>query len=200
MHTRLFAVLVAALAAVMGGVPASGASPTFNPPKQFYLSLGDSVAFGYQDAKFKAEVLAGTYSPSDFPGYTYRFGAAMQQLRPGLNVVDYACPGETTTSHMGTCAFEATGFALHDGYSGESQMQAGLDFLRAHPRRSVSLPTALGQAGRTVQTWAEQPGSAGYDLSIHAGELAVAPISRSTLSHEGANPWSPAPLWRSAWS
>jgi lysophospholipase L1-like esterase len=144
MYTRLVAVLSAALAAVMAGAPASAASPQFNPPKQFYLSLGDSVAFGYQDAKFKSELLAGTYSPSDFPGYTYQFGAAMQPFRPELKVVDYGCPGETTSSYMSACAFQASGLALHDGYSGKSQMQAALDFLRAHPGQVSPITVSLG--------------------------------------------------------
>jgi lysophospholipase L1-like esterase len=144
MRTRLLAVLVAALAAVIGGVPASATSPQFNPPKQFYLSLGDSVAFGYQNDKFFSELVGGTFSPSNFPGYSYPFGADMQQLRPGLHVADFGCPGETTVSYMGTCAFQAAGLALHDGYSGESQMQAALNFLRAHHGQVSPITISLG--------------------------------------------------------
>ncbi len=42
MRNRALAALVAAaLAGVIGAVPASAGSPQFNPPKHFYLSLGD---------------------------------------------------------------------------------------------------------------------------------------------------------------
>jgi lysophospholipase L1-like esterase len=144
MRIPVLAALVAALAAVVVGVPVSADSLQFNPPKHFYMSLGDSVAFGFQHDKFFSELLAGTYSPSDFPGYSYPFGADMQLLRPGLRVVDYGCPGETTVSYMGTCSFQAAGVALHDGYSGESQMQAALHFLQAHPGQVSPITISLG--------------------------------------------------------
>jgi lysophospholipase L1-like esterase len=150
MRARVLAALVAALAAVIGGVPVSADSLQFNPPKDFYMSLGDSVAFGFQHDKFFSELLAGTYSPSNFPGYSYPFGADMQVLRPGLHVVDYGCPGETTVSYMATCGFQAAGVALHDGYSGESQMQAALNFLHAHPGQVSPITISLG--ANDVQT------------------------------------------------
>src|ERR1700693_73341 len=96
---RLLTLVVAVVAAVIGTVPASASSTQFNPPKKYYLSLGDSVAFGYHRDKLQSEVVRGTYSTGNFPGYTYAFGADLQSVRPALTVVDYGCPGETTVSY-----------------------------------------------------------------------------------------------------
>src|SRR6266550_5586563 len=63
--------------------------PKFNPPKQYYLSLGDSLGFGLQGPKLSALLDAGTYTPDAFnTGYTDDFAARMRQLRPGQQVVN----------------------------------------------------------------------------------------------------------------
>lgn len=145
MRARFLALIVAVVAAVVGTVPASASSSHFNPPKRYYLSLGDSVAFGFQHDKFYFELASGTYSPASFPGYTYAFGADLQAVRPALTVVDYGCPGETTVSYTIGCFFQdGFGIALHDGYAGKSQEQAALGFLRAHPGQVSPITVALG--------------------------------------------------------
>jgi len=142
----LVAVSVAAagMAVVVGTTPASADSGKFNPPKQYYLSLGDSLAFGYQSEKFIAEFVSGTYSPSDFPGYTYAFGDLMRAVDPKLTVVDFGCPGETTISFTIACDYQESGVQLHDGYPGRSQESAALDFLRAHPGQVSPITVSLG--------------------------------------------------------
>jgi hypothetical protein len=72
MRVRLLGLAAAGMAAagmavVVGATPASADSGKFNPPKQYYPSVGDSLAFGYQSDKFITEFFSGTYSPSDFP-------------------------------------------------------------------------------------------------------------------------------------
>src|SRR5215472_998886 len=60
---RPLALLVALLGLLATGVPAQAAGPGFNPPKQYYLALGDSVTYGYQQVKFDSEyphIVAGT--------------------------------------------------------------------------------------------------------------------------------------------
>jgi lysophospholipase L1-like esterase len=145
MRVRFIALIVAVAAAVVGAIPASASSSQFNPPKKYYLSLGDSVAFGFQHDKFYFELGSGTYSPGNFPGYTYEFGVDLQALRPGLTVVDYGCPGETTVSFTISCFFQdGAGIALHDRYAGKSQEQAALGFLHAHPGQVSPITVALG--------------------------------------------------------
>ena len=48
--------LLLALAPRSAQPAAAAGPPTFNPPKQFYLALGDSLAFGYQQVKVDAEL------------------------------------------------------------------------------------------------------------------------------------------------
>jgi lysophospholipase L1-like esterase len=114
--------------------PASVASPParFSPPGHFYLALGDSLAFGYQQARFNANF------PSEPPaayntGYVDDFAAKLVGVRPSIQTVNDSCPGETSGSFLnGGCPYTSYGFALHNSYSG-SQMDAALAFLRAHP-------------------------------------------------------------------
>jgi len=135
----------AGMAVVVGTTPASADSGKFNPPKQYYLSLGDSLAFGYQQDKLITEFFSGTYSPSDFPGYTYAFGDLMRAVDPRLTVVDYGCPAETTISFTTACDFQdVDGVQLHDGYPGRSQESAALGFLRAHPGQVSPITVSLG--------------------------------------------------------
>jgi len=106
-----------------------GPPPQFNPPKSYYLALGDSLSFGYQSFKAHANL-----PPSAFnTGYVDVFGARLREIRPGIITVNYGCPGESTQSFVtGPCIWTATGHQLHDTFSG-SQLQAAVAFLRAHP-------------------------------------------------------------------
>lgn len=129
MKLRL-ATLAALLAALSASTGAAGSSePRFNPPKQYYLALGDSIAYGFQASKF----LVGTPAAGFDTGYVDVFSARLRELRPNLAVVNYGCPGETTVSFVAEpCLFSALGNELHDDYE-ESQLDAALAFLRAHP-------------------------------------------------------------------
>jgi len=105
-----------------------GPPPKFDPPKAYYLALGDSIAYGYQAYKAAAGL-----PPSAFnTGYVDEFGKRLREIRPGIITVNYGCPGESTESFVnGPCIWTATGHQLHDTFRG-SQMQAALTFLQAH--------------------------------------------------------------------
>jgi lysophospholipase L1-like esterase len=108
----------------------SASSEQFNPPKQYYLALGDSLAYGFQEAKFLSElpnVNASTFNT----GYVDDFGAMLSNVHSGIQTVNLGCPGETTTSYFVGCGYEAR-FPLHTSYAG-SQEAAALAFLDAHP-------------------------------------------------------------------
>src|SRR5262245_26919836 len=119
------AVVVLTLVPVAAGSP----DPRFQPPKAYYLALGDSVAYGYQLPKF----LAGL-PPSGFnTGYVDVFAARLRLIRPEITVVNYGCPGETSSSFIGgPCIWSALGLALHDDFE-NSQLDGAEAFLRAHP-------------------------------------------------------------------
>lgn len=112
-----------------------------NPPKSYYLALGDSISYGYQAFKAQADL-----PPSAFnTGYVDGFAAGLRQIRPGIEVVNYGCPGESTDSFVnGPCPWTQAGHQLHDSFSG-TQVEAAVQFLIAH-RGQVSpiTPTLFG--------------------------------------------------------
>jgi lysophospholipase L1-like esterase len=129
------------------GAAAVGAAsaPHFNPPKRYYLSLGDSLAFGYQDALFKQEFAAGFYDPADFPGYTAPFAERLTAIRPTIRTLNYGCPAETTASFIaGGCPFLGYGLPLHEPGAPAPQLQAALAVLRAHPGQVSPITLSLG--------------------------------------------------------
>jgi lysophospholipase L1-like esterase len=109
-----------------------------------YLALGDSVTFGYEEAQVQP---APDYSDaSSFLGYPEQMGSALH-----LNVVNAACPGETSASLIDAtapsngCENSPGGGPfyrmnpLHVSYSG-SQLAFAIDYLRRHGNvRLVSL-------------------------------------------------------------
>lgn len=139
------ATLVVILAVFFTAATAPGAEAApFNPPKHYYLALGDSLAFGAQLGKFFQELAAGTYDPASFnTGYVDDFAARMRTIDPTLETVNLACPGESTASYSGTCFFRALGFPIKVAYPG-SQEAAALSFLRAHPGQVSPITIDLG--------------------------------------------------------
>jgi lysophospholipase L1-like esterase len=137
---------------VTASPPTAAPPPTFHPPSPYYLALGDSLAFGFQEAKFLNELSAGTYDPATFnTGYDADFAAMIRPLAPGghpFTQVNYGCPGETTTSMIrGGCPFHNAGisFRLHNDYPvSESQLQVAVAFLRAHPHQVNPISLDIG--------------------------------------------------------
>jgi len=111
-----------------------------------YLALGDSVTFGYEEAQV---VPAPNYQDaSSFLGYPELLGKELH-----LNVVNAACPGETSASLVDATAQSngcentpgggnvgyRTNFPLHVKYSG-SQLAFAVSYLEKHHNvRLVSL-------------------------------------------------------------
>jgi lysophospholipase L1-like esterase len=130
---RLFLTSACAVAAAAGLFVATAAAtidpaPRFNPPKSYYLALGDSYAYGFQNSKFVAGLPPAAFDT----GYVDVFAARLRAIRPNITVVNYGCPGESTTSFIvGPCPFHALG-QLHDGFEA-SQLDAATAFLAAHP-------------------------------------------------------------------
>jgi lysophospholipase L1-like esterase len=140
--------MVLALAVGLLAVSTSGASGSggkFNPPKGYYLSLGDSMGFGLQFDKFIDLLNAGTYTPDAFnTGYTDDFATQMRQIRPNQQVVNLSCPAETTDSMInGPCPFIDFGFAIHTNYTG-SQLDAAIALLKAHPGQVSPITIGIG--------------------------------------------------------
>ena len=128
---RAIAFGAALLAATTLGVaaPAAADSP------QYYVSLGDSLAFGYQPDL----VAAGDLNAADYRGYAEDYA----QMRPRLSLVNFGCPGETTgTMLAGGCPWPGT---LHTSYGGAtSQAGAATAFLAAHPGQVSLISVDIG--------------------------------------------------------
>jgi lysophospholipase L1-like esterase len=156
--TRRLAVPIACVLLVAAGVvvvsPASSQAAAserggkFNPPKAYYLSLGDSIAFGLQRAKFIAMLDSGTFSPAGFnTGYTDDFAARIRQIRPRQQVENLSCPTETTDTMInGGCFFtspDGFGLPIHVNYSGP-QLDAAVAFLRSHRGKVSPITIDIG--------------------------------------------------------
>src|SRR5256886_7082812 len=144
MRFHRLAPIFGVLFALTALAPTAQAS-NFDPPKHFYLALGDSVAFGAQLGKFFQEVSTRTYDPNTFnTGYVDDFATRLRSIDPKISTVNLGCPGETTDSFTKFCVFHSVlGFALHSNYSG-SQEAAALSFLRAHPGQVSPITITLG--------------------------------------------------------
>lgn len=131
--------------AVAAGTAAAQSLPAkYDPPKSYYLALGDSIAYGYQAFKAQANVPPSGYNT----GYVDPFATRLRQIRPNITVVNYGCPGESTDSFVnGPCPWTAAGHQLHNAFSG-TQLQAAIGFLRAH-RGQVS-PVTLTLSGNDL--------------------------------------------------
>lgn len=116
--------------------PAIGPTHAFpGHHQQSYLALGDSLAFGYSQAKFNS--LYPNENPAAYDtGYVDDFGKVLKLFNPTLQIVNDGCPGETTESFInGPCAYQLA-FPLHHPYSGgpaSSQLSDALAYLGAHP-------------------------------------------------------------------
>ncbi len=151
-HRRLLGCLLA-LAAVLFALylaPSAGARPMSHRPQshrpQSYLALGDSLAFGYSQAKFNS--LFPNEDPAAYnTGYVDDFGKILSAFNPNLQIVNDGCPGETTDSFInGPCAYQLA-FPLHHPYSGgpaSSQLSDALAYLGAHPGRVTPITLDIG--------------------------------------------------------
>jgi lysophospholipase L1-like esterase len=76
-------------------------------------------------------------------GFVDLFAARLQERNPKLEVVNYACPGESTVTFvLGGCPWLAEGRKLHRPFRG-AQGQAALAFLALHPGQVSPITVTL---------------------------------------------------------
>jgi lysophospholipase L1-like esterase len=138
-----------------------------------YLALGDSIAFGYRPLPSFADYL----NPAAFTAYPEDVARALK-----LNLVNAACPGETTASMINTgapsngCETNAQGgpgyraiAPLHVSYRG-SQLSYAVRYLRQHPgTRLVTIGIGANDLFRCAETTADH--CAGPDLNRTLAEV-----------------------------
>jgi lysophospholipase L1-like esterase len=144
-HRRLLGCLLALAMAFLAlyMTPTAGAS---GGGQRSYLALGDSLAFGYSQAKFNS--LFPNEDPAAYnTGYVDDFAKVLRFVNPHLQVINDGCPGETTDSFLnGPCQYQLL-FGLHHPYSGgpsSSQLSDALAYLDAHPGRVSPITLDIG--------------------------------------------------------
>jgi lysophospholipase L1-like esterase len=124
MHrARVFALLL-----MLAGTTIAAAAQGASGPR--YLALGDSVSFGFITQAGFEYVNANNFI--GFPTYAAH--------RAKLDVINAACPGETTGSFLSSATpddgcqqFRTAGAQLHVSYN-STQLAFALDFLKSHPQ------------------------------------------------------------------
>lgn len=124
------AVTVAAAAACAATALLSTATTAQAAPahRSTYVSLGDSLAYGFQPSLYAAGA-----TPAQYVGYAEDFAA----MHPHMTLANFGCPGETSTSMLTHCADWAS-FTPHLAYdTNGSQLAAAVGYLAAHPDTSL---------------------------------------------------------------
>lgn len=141
------ALAVLAVAAVLGAIAAGAPAGALGASKAtYYVSLGDSLAQGYQP-------VGGPNSPLGFPGYNQGYAdqlfKAIRGSNEQLQLVKLGCGGETTrTMVLG---------AVWCGFPEGSQLAQALAFLTAH-HGEVALITIDVGANDVFQYGEQAPG------------------------------------------
>ena len=121
----MFGVLLA-LMAVPAAADAAG--------RQYYVSLGDSYAAGYQPGR-----------GSTLNGFVYHVPAIAGLRGYRLQVVNFGCSGATTQSLLSQIDCPANGLGPGAaGYPGLTQLQAATKFIRAHRSRVALITVSIG--------------------------------------------------------
>lgn len=118
------AILAAALATSVGMLVATPASA--EPAATYYVSLGDSLAAGYQPDTNQDEAIA----------YTDKIYEKLKQSEPNLVHIRLGCSGETTVTMIegGKC----------DRKEGPTQLGIAVDFMTAHPGQIKYVTNNIG--------------------------------------------------------
>ena len=147
---RFVALLV--ITASLAAVPAANAAGTFTGPKDYYVAVGDSLAFGYQQAKLNNSLPPNpfTYSEALFnTGYVDDFATLMHASGSNpTQTVNFGCPGETSSSLINatnaTTGCTTFPLGIHQNHPGTTQITAAVDFLAAHASQTSPVTLDIG--------------------------------------------------------
>ena len=148
--------IVAVLAMLVSTASAQAAAPPkFKAPRKVYLALGDSLAFGYQEAKLIANL--PNPSPTVFDtGYVdvFQFGSSLTSSSgfgasyPGVQTVNLGCPGETSATLLdatnSTTGCTTYPFSIHVNHPGQTQIQKAVSVLSANGGKVVPVTIDIG--------------------------------------------------------
>lgn len=159
MRKRLLALSAALLGVLLATTSTAAAPGEYHAPRQFYLALGDSLAYGFQrNGVFNA-------------GYVDDLSVRLAGIQSGITTVNFGCPGETTGSFM--LVHCTSVLQPHDNYTGP-QLMAALAFLQANSGHVSPITFDLGGNDLDDALFAclTQPDIAGCISAILPGALA----------------------------
>jgi lysophospholipase L1-like esterase len=139
--------LILALALVLALPATAGAA---KPKRQYYVSLGDSYATGFQPSV--VDQAAGTRN-----GFAYQVPGLARKRGHRYRLVNFGCGGETTASLLQRatpCAGPGPGGR---DYAGRTQIAAAERFLRAHRGEVGLITVSIGGNDVTACTVAADP-------------------------------------------
>lgn len=129
MRKRLLALTGALLGVLLATTSTTAAPGEYHAPRQFYLALGDSLAYGFQrNGVFNA-------------GYVDDLSVRLTGIHSGITTVNFGCPGETTESFIVVHCTSV--LQPHDNYAGP-QLTAALAFLQAQSGHVSPITFDLG--------------------------------------------------------
>jgi lysophospholipase L1-like esterase len=151
-------------------VPGSAAAARHARPAQFYVSLGDSYASGFQPTG----VRTGSNTRN---GFAYHVAPIAAQRGYSLKLVNFGCGGATTTSLIKRvgCPRRALGPGGR-AYDHETQLAAAESFLRKHRRQTALVTVSISGNDVTACARAADPVScvATTAVKIKANVTAIA--------------------------
>ena len=131
---------------------------------RYYIALGDSLSTGYQPT-LRGEGIE-THS-----GYVDDIYMQERRYAHDLGLVDFGCPGDTTTSLLTGVGNYPLAMRLHCDRSSGSQLNAALAFLRAHHHAGavplITLDIGINDLNRCAGLSDPSP-------CLQAGEAAIA--------------------------
>ena len=173
-----------ACAAVAGALTLFPAARSAQAETQYYVSLGDSYAAGFQPAR------NGLPPGTSAAGFAYQVPALARKRGYDLKVVNFGCVAATTSQMMRQAGCPAGFLGPGAKPFGKSQIEAAVEFIRAN-RRAVALITVsiggndfLGKclsAGDPVACVRGTLGAVQADVSSATRRLRRAAGNRSVL-------------------
>jgi len=195
MRSMVIACALAAVGTVAGSGAAQASSASTNgfgstasahhgkpdaPKYDYYLALGDSLAWGYQPDKTGAGTKSGHGYADDLAAYL------RSQNNRQLRYVNLSCPGENTgTMVNGPCPDLAA-----SGQKYTAQLAAAVTFLKAHPHSRTLVTLDIGannvdgclSAGGISEACVEQGlAAAGTDVPTILAQLKAAAGKHVTI-------------------
>jgi lysophospholipase L1-like esterase len=119
-------------------VPAASPAASKAPPKQLYVSLGDSYATGYQPS-------AQGVGSNTRNGFAYQLPRLAKPRGYNFQLVNFGCGGATTTSILETKGCQPRARALGGpSYANQTQTAAAEAYLRAHRGKVGLITVSIG--------------------------------------------------------